>query len=63
VAKSAYIVSVFMHLGDEVKWFRFLVLIPLVLFIWFIIAFLYDGGHWKSINNENQTRFDYHHAK
>ncbi|GAA4453429.1 cytochrome C oxidase subunit IV family protein [Rurimicrobium arvi] len=63
VLKSAYIVSVFMHLGDEVKWFRNIVLMPLVLFIWFIIAFLYDGGHWKTMNNENPARFDYHHAK
>ena len=63
VAKSAYIVSIFMHLGDEVKWFRFMILIPLVLFIWFIIAFLYDGGYWKTVNNENQMRYDYHHAK
>lgn len=63
VAKSAYIVSIFMHLGDEVKWFRFMILIPLVLFIWFIIAFLYDGGHWKTVNNENEMRYDYHHAK
>lgn len=63
VIKSAYIVRIFMHLGDEVKWFRFCVLIPLALFIWFIIAFIYDGNAWKVINNENSTRFDYHHTK
>jgi cytochrome c oxidase subunit IV len=63
VIKSAYIVSIFMHLGDEVKWFRFCVLIPLALFIWFIIAFIYDGDAWKTINNNNPARYDYHHVK
>lgn len=63
VLKSAYIVSVFMHLGDEVKWFRFCVLIPLTLFIWFIIAFLYDGSEWKMFNETNPARFDYHQTK
>ena len=61
--KSAYIVKVFMHLGDEVKWFRFCVLIPLTLFIWFIIAFLYDGSEWKMFNENNPARFDYHQTK
>ncbi len=51
VVKAAWIVSVFMHLGDEVKSFMIMILIPLVLFIWFIIAFLYDGGFWLDMNN------------
>ena len=42
-----------MHLGDEVKWFRFCVLIPLTLFIWFIIAFLYEGSSWRNLRNTN----------
>lgn len=63
VLKSAYIVNIFMHLGDEVKWFKFCVLIPLTLFIWFIIAFIYDGDAWKTINNNNPARSDYHQAK
>lgn len=48
--KAGYIVSVFMHLGDELKNFMLVVLIPLTLFIWFIIAFLYDGGFWLDMN-------------
>jgi hypothetical protein len=52
-----------MHLGDEVKWFRFCVLIPLTLFIWFIIAFIYDGSEWKVFNENNPARFDYHQTK
>lgn len=54
--KAAYIVKVFMHLGDETKSFMVTVLIPLVLFIWFIIAFLYDGGFWLDINKKSPTR-------
>ncbi|HEY1032182.1 MAG TPA: cytochrome C oxidase subunit IV family protein [Flavipsychrobacter sp.] len=49
--KAGYIVSVFMHLGDEVKSFMITVLIPLTLFVWFIIAFLMDGGFWLHMNN------------
>jgi cytochrome c oxidase subunit 4 len=63
VAKSAYIVNIFMHLGDEAKWFKLIVLLPLLLFIWFIIAFLYDGSQWLKFNNENPARHDYHHVK
>jgi cytochrome c oxidase subunit IV len=49
--KAAYIVKVFMHLGDETKNMIITVLIPLTLFIWFIIAFLADGGFWLHMNN------------
>lgn len=50
LVKAGAIVAVFMHLGDEVKSFKYLILIPLVLFVWFVIAFLYDGGFWLDIN-------------
>ena len=50
--KAAYIVRVFMHLGDELRNFLITVLIPLTLFIWFIIAFLADGGFWLHMNRE-----------
>jgi cytochrome c oxidase subunit IV len=54
--KAGYIVAVFMHLGDEVKGFLITVLIPLVLFIWFIIAFLADGGFWLHMNTTAPMR-------
>ncbi len=54
IVKAAYIVSIFMHLGDEMKAFKWAVLIPLALFIWFIIAFLYDGGFWLDMNLLNR---------
>lgn len=56
VLKAGYIVSVFMHLGDEFKNFIATVLIPLVLFVWFIIAFLADGGFWLRMNDESPAR-------
>lgn len=51
VFKAAMIVRVFMHLGDEKKNFVYAVIIPLSLFIWFIIAFLSDGSFWLRMNN------------
>jgi cytochrome c oxidase subunit IV len=51
VFKAAMIVRVFMHLGDEKKNFVMAVVIPLCLFIWFIIAFLADGNFWLRMNN------------
>lgn len=56
--KAGYIVKVFMHLGDELKNFLITVLIPLTLFIWFIIAFLADGGFWLHMNNNTPTRIE-----
>ncbi len=50
VFKAGYIVKVFMHLGDEFKNMILTILIPLTLFIWFIIAFLMDGAFWLWIN-------------
>lgn len=54
--KAGYIVSVFMHLGDELRNFMITVLIPLTLFIWFIIAFLADGGFWLHMNSTAPMR-------
>ena len=56
VLKAGYIIAVFMHLGDEVKIFIITMAIPITLFIWFIIAFLYDGGFWLTMNLSNPVR-------
>ncbi len=53
LAKAYYIVSVFMHLGDEVRNLIMTIVVPLVLFVWFIIAFLADGNSWKLLRNTN----------
>ncbi|MRG46767.1 hypothetical protein GFS24_16725 [Chitinophaga sp. SYP-B3965] len=47
--KAFYIVAEFMHLGSEVKNLIMTVLFPLLLFVWFIIAFLMDGDSWKNM--------------
>src|SRR5215212_10666580 len=53
LAKAYYIVSIFMHLGDEVRNLIMTIIVPLSLFIWFIIAFLWDGNAWKNLRNTN----------
>ena len=52
-AKAYYIVSVFMHLGDEIRNFIMTIVVPLMLFVWFILAFLLDGNSWKNLRNTN----------
>ena len=51
LAKAFYIVSVFMHLGDEIRNMIMTIVVPLLLFVWFIIAFLWDGNTWKNLKN------------
>jgi hypothetical protein len=51
LAKAFYIVGVFMHLGEEVKNLIMTIVVPLMLFIWFIAAFLYEGNSWKNLRN------------
>ena len=62
LAKAYYIVSVFMHLGDEVRNFIMTIVVPLVLFVWFIIAFLADGTSWKNLRNTNAGSREYTEA-
>jgi cytochrome c oxidase subunit IV len=51
LAKAFYIVGVFMHLGDELKNLIMTIVLPLLLFVWFIAAFLYEGNSWKNLRN------------
>lgn len=51
LAKAYYIVSVFMHLGDEIRNMIMTIVVPLCLFVWFIAAFLWDGNSWKILRN------------
>ena len=51
LAKAFYIVAYFMHLKHEVKNLIMTIVVPLGLFIWFIIAFLYDGDSFKNLRN------------
>lgn len=52
LAKAYYIVSVFMHLGDEIRNMIMTIVVPLMLFIWFILAFLGDGNSYKNLRNK-----------
>jgi len=52
LAKAFYIVSIFMHLGDEIRNMIMTIVVPLMLFVWFIGAFLWDGHAWKNLRNE-----------
>jgi cytochrome c oxidase subunit IV len=51
LAKAFYIVSIFMHLGDEIRNMVMTVVVPLLLFIWFISAFLWDGNSYRTSRN------------
>ena len=52
LAKAYYIVSVFMHLGDEIRNMIMTIVVPLLLFIWFIAAFIWDGNSYKNLRNK-----------
>lgn len=49
--KAFYIVGVFMHLGEEIKNLIMTIIVPLLLFVWFIAAFLWDGSSWRALRN------------
>ncbi len=51
LAKAFYIISIFMHLGDEIRNLVMTIAVPATLFIWFIIAFIYDGDSYKKLRN------------
>ncbi|MCA6441323.1 MAG: cytochrome C oxidase subunit IV family protein [Sediminibacterium sp.] len=51
LAKAFYIVAYFMHLKHEIKNMIMTIVVPLALFVWFIIAFLYDGNSFRHLRN------------
>ena len=57
LAKAFYIVSIFMHLGDEIRNMIMTIVVPLMLFIWFIIAFVADGNSYKNLRNKYDPYF------
>jgi len=59
LAKAFYITAYFMHLGDEIKNMIMTIVVPLMLFIWFIIAFLYEGNSWRNLRNTNAGTTEY----
>src|SRR6266487_6642273 len=57
LAKAYFIVSVFMHLGDEIRNLIMTIVVPLMLFIWFITAFILDGNSYKHLRNKYDKHF------
>jgi cytochrome c oxidase subunit 4 len=57
LAKAYYIVSVFMHLGDEIRNMIMTIVVPLMLFIWFIAAFIIDGQSYNNLRNRYDKHF------
>lgn len=51
VWKAFYIVGYFMHLRHEIRNFVMTIVIPLLLFVWFIIAFISDGSSYNHLKN------------
>ena len=55
VVKAGYIVLVFMHLGDEVKTLKHMILVPYILFILYLIFILtteasYINNVWNTLH-------------
>lgn len=50
--KAFYIVGYFMHLRHELRNMIMTIVVPLFLFVWFIIAFLTDGNSFKNDKNK-----------
>ena len=57
MAKAFYIVAYFMHLKHEIKNLIMTIVVPLALFIWFIIAFLSDGNSFRNLRNNYDRHF------
>lgn len=63
LAKAFYIISIFMHLGDEVRTMMLSVAIPATLFIWFIVAFIADGASFRHLRNTDAGSRTYKEQK
>jgi cytochrome c oxidase subunit 4 len=55
IVKAAYIVLVFMHLGDEKKSLKYMILIPYILFILYLIFIIlteaaHIGEGWNTLH-------------
>jgi len=57
LAKAYYKVSVFMHLGDEIRNMIMTIVVPLLLFVWFIAAFIWDGNSYKNLRNKYDAHY------
>ncbi len=54
--KAYYIVYFFMHMAHELPGLRWSILLPLVLIVWAIIAFLHEGNAWGEYNERIEKK-------
>ena len=59
LAKAFFIIAEFMHLKYELKSLILTVGFPAMLFIWFLVAFLWDGNSYRNLRN----RYDRYHVE
>jgi cytochrome c oxidase subunit IV len=59
LAKAFFIIAEFMHLKYEIRNLIMTIAIPATLFVWFLIAFLWDGGSYRNLRN----RYDPYHVE
>jgi len=57
MAKAFYIVGYFMHLKHEIKNLIMTIVVPLMLFVWFLVAFLWDGNSFRNLRNNYDPYF------
>ena len=57
MAKAFYIVAYFMHLKHELRNLIMTIIVPLLLFVWFIAAFLSDGNSFRNLRNNYDRHF------
>lgn len=57
MVKAYYIVGYFMHLKHELRNLIMTVVVPLLLFVWFIVAFLYEGNSFRNLRNTYDPHF------
>lgn len=55
IIKAFYIISVFMHLGDEVKRLGWSILLPFIFIVWLLIALGHDGNAYGEKSGDNST--------
>lgn len=60
LAKAFYIVAYFMHLKHELRNMIMTIVVPLMLFIWFILAFISDGSSFNNLKNRYNFYYKEH---
>ncbi len=58
LAKAFFIIAEFMHLGHEIKNLIMTIAIPACLFIWFLVAFLWDGSSYHTLRMRYDSYYD-----